>query len=241
MPCALLSTASTVTDAVCRCELQRLSVSSFHFLSFNMPPTAVSMLALQCLPLPVVTKRDGQASYHQEAPRAAGHLEIPAWLTTGPQWLPLLPPTAPAAPSLSAAVSAAAQTAAGHPAAVARLHEHPHTGTEESACQYTPGVRGAAGSVLAVVLSAGRLLSLSPNGDLGAAVLCTCASLTIVSSQRLIPLESAVQVAGPVNARVKASNVGRHPAQAARGAAGQGERHLHVLLKSTPGQLSVSD
>lgn len=204
-------------------------------------PLPISMLAVQCLPLPVVTKRDGQASYHQEAPRAAGHLEIPAWLTTGPQWLPSLPPTAPAAPSLSAAVSAAAQTAAGHPAAVARLHAHPHTGTEEPAGQHTPGARGAAGSVLAVVLSAGRLLSLSPGGDLGAAVMCACASLTVISFQRFIPLESAVQVAGPVNARVKASDVGCHPAQAARRAAGQGEWHLRVFLKSTPHQLSVSD
>lgn len=52
--------------------------------------------------------------------------------------------------------------------------------------------------------------------------------LTVICAQRLIPVESAIQVCRPVHAGIKAGDVGCDPAQAARGAAGQGEWHLHI-------------
>jgi hypothetical protein len=52
--------------------------------------------------------------------------------------------------------------------------------------------------------------------------------LTVICAQRLIPVESAIQVCRPVHAGIKAGDVGCDPAQAARGAAGQGEWRLHI-------------
>lgn len=52
--------------------------------------------------------------------------------------------------------------------------------------------------------------------------------LTIICFQRLVPVKAAVQISGPVNAGIKARNVGGNPAKAPRGLARQSEGYLRT-------------